>query len=157
MRRRLMLGLVMVVAGCGGGPSAPAPNDAAGTPEAAVRNFMQAVADSNITRMGRYWGTSRGPAAITRQPADYEDRMVVTQAYLRRSPFRITGATAVQNASDRQQVQVEFERQDADGTRCTRTAPFTVLRSGNQGWIVVAIDLNQVGAPGRACSQPSPK
>lgn len=154
--RRLMLGLVMLVVGCGGGGSTtPAPNDAAATPEAAVRNFMQAVADSNITRMGRYWGTSKGPAAITRQPADYEDRLVITQAYLRRSPFRITGVDAIPNQSDRQQVLVEFERQDPDGTRCMKVAPFQVLKNGNQGWIVVSIDLNRVGTPGRACVPPA--
>ncbi len=90
MSRRLMLGLLCVVLACGGGAAAgTSPDDTATTPEAAVRNFMQAVADSNITRMARFWGTSKGPAAITGQPADYRDRLVVAQSFLRRSPFRL--------------------------------------------------------------------
>ncbi len=154
MSHRLMLGLLVAALGCGGSaaPAAPGTDDRATTPEAAVRNFMQAVADSNIARMARYWGTSRGPAAITRQPADFEERMVVTQAYLRQSPFRLVRTDELPNQPDRRAIQVEFSRVDYDGSRCTRGAPFTVVETGSHGWIVVAVDLNQVGTPGRSCA-----
>jgi len=151
--RRLMLGLLCVVLGCGGGAATgAAPDESATVPEAAVRNFMQAVADSNITRMARFWGTSKGPAAITGQPADYRDRLVVAQAFLRRSPFRLVRTDMVPTQNDRRAVLVEFERTDSDGKQCTKQVPFTVLPAGKHGWIVVAIDLNQVGSPGRACT-----
>ena len=158
MSRRLVLGLLCVVLGCGGGAAAGAsPEDTATTPEAAVRNFMQAVADSNITRMARFWGTSRGPAAITGQPADYRDRLVVAQAFLRRSPFRLVRTEVVPAQTERRAVQVEFERTDADATTCTKQVPFTALQAGKHGWIVVAIDLNQIGTPGRSCmAAPTP-
>ena len=158
MSRRLVLGLLCVVLGCGGGAAAGAsPEDTATTPEAAVRNFMQAVAYSNITRMARFWGTSRGPAAITGQPADYRDRLVVAQAFLRRSPFRLVRTEVVPAQTERRAVQVEFERTDADATTCTKQVPFTALQAGKHGWIVVAIDLNQIGTPGRSCvAAPTP-
>jgi hypothetical protein len=152
-----MMGLLFVLLGCGGSSTAspaPAPEDKATTPEAAVRNFMQAVADSNITRMSRFWGTSRGPASETGQPADYEDRLVVTQAYLRHSPFRLVRTDALPNQADRRAVQVEFERADADGKQCTRAVPFTVINTNDDGWIVVALDLNLIGTPGRSCVTP---
>ena len=50
---------------------------------------MQAVADSNLQKMARLWGTSAGPAAKTNQPPDYERRIVVMQAYLRNDDYRI--------------------------------------------------------------------
>lgn len=113
---------------------------------------MQAVADSNITRMGQFWGSASGPATVTRQPADYQDRLVVTQAYLRQSPFRLLRTDPLPNQADRRAVQVEFDRVDLDGKRCTRAVPITVLNAGKHGWIVTGLDLNQVGTPGRSCS-----
>lgn len=153
MNRRLWSVLLAVTLGCGGS-QAPgvSPAELAATPEAAVRNFMQAVADSNITRMGQFWGSSGGPATVTGQPADYQDRLVVTQAYLRQSPFRLLRTDALPDQADRRAVQVEFDRVDLDGKRCTRAVPITVVNAGKHGWIVTGIDLNQIGTPGRSCS-----
>ncbi len=153
MNRRRWSVLLAAALGCGGS-QAPgvSPEELATTPEAAVRNFMQAVADSNIARMGQFWGSSGGPAAVTGQPADYQDRLVVTQAYLRQSPFRLLRTDALPDQADRRAVQVEFDRVDLDGKRCTRPVPITVVNAGRHGWIVAGIDLNQIGTPGRSCS-----
>jgi hypothetical protein len=80
-----MVCLITLLVGCGGGgsPASPAPGNSADSPETAVKNFMQAIADSNITRMTQLWGTAKGPAAETKKPDDYEKRMVITQLYLR--------------------------------------------------------------------------
>ncbi len=145
MSYRLMTGVVLLSLACGGGPGAAVPADSATTPEGAVRSFMQAIADSNITRMGRYWGTSRGPAA------DYEQRLFVTQSFLRDSPYHILRSGEVAGDKNRQMVQVDLDRTDPDGTRCTRNVPFTVLNVGKHGWIVTSIDLTLAGTPGRAC------
>jgi hypothetical protein len=151
LSHRLVPGFLLFALACGGGPSSPTPQDSATTPEGAVRNFMQAVADSNVNRMGHYWGTSRGPAAVVHHPADYEQRMVITQAYLRDSPFRVVRSDPVGNDANRQLVQVDLDRADAGGKRCTRSVPFTVIKVGKIGWIVTSIDLTLAGTPGRSC------
>jgi len=146
--------LMLLALACGGGPGSAVPADVAPTPEAAVRNFMQAVADSNITRMGRYWGTSRGPASLTHQPSDYVRRLEVTQAFLRQSPFRILGSSTEPDQPDRRAVQVEFTRTDLDGKSCARVTSMSAIRTGD-GWIITAIDLTTVGTPGRSCAASS--
>jgi hypothetical protein len=110
---------------------------------------MQAVADSNITRMGRYWGTGKGPAAVVGQPADHQERLTVTQSYLRRSAYRIVRMDPASNG--RMTVTVDLDRRDPDGTTCVKQVPFGVVKSGNYGWIVSAVDLNQAGPPARPC------
>lgn len=153
MSHRFVPALLLALLACGGSAGTPSPQDTATTPEGAVRNFMQAVADSNITRMGRYWGTSRGPASVVHHPADYEQRLFVTQSFLRDSPFHVKGTDPVGNDANRQVVRVDLDRTDLDGTRCTRAVPFTVLRAGKSGWIVTAIDLTLAGTPGRSCQE----
>jgi hypothetical protein len=154
VNRALTPAALLVALACGG-PQQPAPEDMATTPEGAVRNFMQAVADSNIARMGRYWGTTKGPASIVRQPADYEQRLGVTQAFLRNSPYRIVRTDPVIGDDARKMVVVELSRADPDGNRCTKALPFGVINAGKHGWIVNAVNLTLAGTPGRACS-PAP-
>lgn len=112
---------------------------------------MQAVADSNIMRMGQYWGTSRGPAAQNHQPADYEQRLIVTQAFLRRTPYKVLGTEPWGTDANRQTVSVELQRTDPDGRTCIRVVPFGAVQT-NSGWIVVNIDLSLAGTPGRSCA-----
>lgn len=144
--------LLAVACGGGGGSQQPAPNETATTPDAAVRSFMAAVADSNITRMGRYWGTGKGPASIVNQPADHQQRLTVTQSYLRDSEFRVTRIDPVPNVNSRATVTVALDRRDANGTRCVKEIPFGVVNTTKYGWIVSSIDLNLAGAPGRPCT-----
>jgi hypothetical protein len=113
---------------------------------------MQAVADSNITRMGRYWGTGKGPASIVNQPSDHQQRLTVAQSYLRSSNFRITRMDPVPNSKDRMMVTVDLDRKDPSGTTCVKEVPFAVINTGKYGWIVSSIDLNLAGAPARPCS-----
>jgi len=149
--RRLAPVWAVLALACGAGPQAPAPEDSATTPEGAVRNFMQAVADSNIGRMGRYWGTAKGPAVVVRQPVDFEQRLGVTQAFLRDSPFRILKTDPVMGDEGRRTVLVELSRADPDGKRCVKSIPFGVVNVGRHGWIVNSINLTLAGTPGRAC------
>jgi hypothetical protein len=153
--RRLAPILLLLALACGGVPGNPVPEDVAPTPEVAVRNFMQAVADSNITRMGRYWGTTRGPASLTRHPSDYLQRLQITQAFLRGSPYRVLRSDPERDQPNRQSVTVEFTRTDRDGKSCARVTSIGVIRTGDQGWIITRIDLTDVGTPGRACASPA--
>ncbi len=151
--------LVLLALACSGGQAArgPAPAPAKATaPDAAVRNFMQAVADSNIAGMSQVWGTKNGPAAKTRQPADWEQRLGITQLFLRRTPYRITGIEEVRDQPDRRVVQVELTRTDVEGATCTKRLPVTVVETRDYGWLVVGLDLTVAGTPGRACAPPTP-
>ena len=136
---------VLLLAGCSGGtpasgPVAPSPGTARGT----VESFMQAVADSNLTQMGSLWGTAAGPAAKTRQPPDYERRIVVMQSYLRNESHRLLPSTP--SGSGREDIQVEIRRE-----LCTWTVPFTVIRLGDNSWVVNQVDLTKAGNPARPC------
>ena len=133
-------------------PGTVAPTGAAAGAESVVKEFMQAVADSNHAKMADLWGSAKGPAARTKEPADYERRIVVMQVYLRDSPYRI-----LSNAQDgtnvaRRVLQVEVKRD-----KCVKIVPFTaVLGSGNQ-WIITSIDLALLGSPGANCSEDDKK
>ena len=116
--------------------------------EAAVQGFLQAVADSDLVKMAQHWGTSKGPAAATGEPADYERRVVVMQAYLKDLPYRILSNTQDAQAEGRRILQVEFSRNG-----CEAIAPFTTVRAGNGKWLVQALDLAKVGGPGTTCGQ----
>jgi len=131
---------------CGGSSSSnssatPAPVT---SPRGAVEQFLDAVADSNVKKMGMLWGTSAGPAAKTNQPPDWERRIVVMQAYLRNEGTAITGDAA--DSADRHQVQVELRRQ-----LCTKTVPFTVIKLADGSWLVNQVDLAAAGTPARPC------
>ena len=147
MRNRLWIGALLVMA-CGGSkagsvdPSSAAPP----TPEAAVRSFLQAVADSNIDRMASLWGSEKGPAARTKQPADYVKRMEVIQIYLRNASYTIGAVNKVEGDPSRNTVNVVFDRK-----ACVRTMPVTVLQTSKDGWIINQLDLNQAGSPTRPC------
>ncbi len=116
--------------------------------EAAVQGFLQAVADSDLVKMAQHWGTSKGPAASTGEPADYERRIIVMQAYLRNLPYRILSNTPDGESSDRRILQVEFTRNG-----CEAIAPFTTVKVDNRRWVVQSLDLAKIGGPGTNCSQ----
>ena len=140
------------LAGCGGTPAgAPAPAAGRSTPEQAVQSFMQAVVDSNVAAMARFWGTARGSAAATGQPADWEKRLIVTQLYLRRAPFKIVGSGTASNDQGRREIQVQLDR-----GACQRVVPFVVILTSSEGWLVNQIDLNAAGTPDRPCDAPRP-
>jgi hypothetical protein len=107
---------------------------------------MKAVADSNLARMASLWGTASGPASKTRQPADWQRRIIIMQAYLRSDSFRLTG-DAPQADPNRRDLQVELKRQT-----CSWTVPFVAVKSGS-GWLVTNVDLAAAGNPARPCDE----
>ncbi len=137
--------LAVLVAACGGGGSAPPTVTPTTSARGAVDAFMQAVADSNLTQMANLWGTSAGPAARTKQPADWERRIAVMQAYLQNESHRVV-SDAPAGSESRRAVQVEIRRQ-----LCTWLVPFTAVRLGDGSWIVNQVDLTAAGNPARPC------
>jgi hypothetical protein len=136
---------VLLLAACGGGTKATKVVQTTSS-EQAVEQFMKAVADSNLAKMATYWGTAKGPAAETRQPPDYERRIVVIQAYLRGASYRLLGGDPVTPGGDRRTMQVEIRREN-----CVTVVPFQTVKTPSGSWVVSSIDLAAVGTPGRGC------
>jgi hypothetical protein len=111
---------------------------------AAVQGFMQAVADSNISKMASLWGTPSGPAAKTHQPQDWERRVAIMQAYLKSDSYRVTSDVA--QSEVRRALQVEIRRQT-----CTWSVPFGAVKTADGSWLVNQVDLTQAGNPARPC------
>ena len=150
INRRWYAAVLLLVACGGGGGAEVAAVQPANTPSAAVREFMRAVADSNLDKMAMLWGTAKGPAARTRQPADYERRIVIMQSYLSHDDSRILSDTP--EASEGQHtLQVELRRQ-----ACTWTVPFGAVQLSDRSWIVQRIDLTAAGNPARPCNPSGP-
>jgi len=145
IQRRWFAAAAMLLAACGGGSGGAETVHPASTASAAVQDFMKAVADSNLAAMAALWGTSKGSASRTRQPADYERRIVVMQSYLSHDDFRILG-DAPEGSEARHTVQVQIRR-----GACTWSIPFLVILVADGGWIVNQMDLTAAGNPARPC------
>lgn len=152
MTQRWLLAAALTLAACGGQASSSVAQNREPEPasdaEAVVQQFMEAVADSNLARMAELWGTARGSAATTRQPNDFERRIVIMQAYLRDRRHRLMSNTQEGTDQNRRIVQVEFRRGD-----CVKMVPFTVVRSEPGEWLVNSIDLALLGGPGGNCDE----
>lgn len=109
-----------------------------------VQQFMQAVADSNLTRMAELWGDSRGSAAVTRRPANFQQRVAVMWAYLRGAEGQVL--REISSDGGRTVLAVQIDRD-----RCRWQVPFTMVRTGRGEWLIEAIDLGIVSVPGRPC------
>lgn len=107
---------------------------------------MQAVADSNLTKMAGLWGSASGPAARTGQPPDWERRIAIMQVYLRNDGFRLTAD--VPESTSRRALQVQIRRET-----CTWDVPFVAIRTANGSWLVNQVDLTAAGNPARPCIQ----
>jgi len=161
---RIIFAAPLVLTACGGGPGATGSAGPAPSPELAVRSFMQAAADSNLTRMAQLWGTRAGSAAKTGQPPDYQRRVAIMQVYLSGAPFRVVPSAAAQfepaggdttarlpgpgdDATTTRQVVVQVER-----TGCTKFVPFMVVKAADDSWLVTQVDLAAAGHPKRPCT-----
>ena len=132
-----------LLVGCGGGTAPVQPTTSAA---AAVRGFMQAVADSNVDKMASLWGTANGSASQTGQPPDYERRVAIMQAYLRNDSFRVT--SDIEETATRRALQVELKRQS-----CTWSVPFVSVKTNAGSWLVNQVDLTAAGNPARPCME----
>lgn len=147
MIRRACAVVALLLTACGGKPGQVAPIPEA---EQGFRNFMQAAADTNYVRMAENWGTSRGSASETGNPADFQQRMVIMQAYLLGIQSRVLGNEAVPSAENQRMLTVELIRGN-----CQMTLPFTMARTGSGRWVVYQFDLEKIGPPTRSCNQPA--
>lgn len=137
----LAVGVALVAAGSA---QAQSPR----TPSAVVEEFMRATADSNLTRMGDLFGTSKGPARATGVPKDYEKRMVIMNAYLKGVTAR--ALNEVDNGKSNERV---VTTEIAHGV-CRVTIPITTVKT-KAGWIVRSFDLTQAAEVRKPCEAES--
>jgi hypothetical protein len=142
--RTWLVSAAALAAACGGGPEAPQVTAEASSVQAA-QAFMRAARDSNLTRMGELWGTSRGAAGVTHSPPDYERRLEVLQAYLRGDSARVTTDMAIQGSSNRRRLVVSLFR-----SGCAKQVAMVAIRTKG-GWLVNSVDLTSAGNPARPC------
>ena len=143
--RKTVLVAALVLAACGG-KSGSAPTAPVASSGQALREFMQAAKDSNLTRMSQLWGSSRGPAAETRYPENYEKRLAVIQAYLRADSSKVVSDMPVTGDANHRRLVVAVYR----GGGCMKQIPATLSRIKG-AWVVTDIELVAAGNPARPC------
>lgn len=139
--RRLLVACGLLAIACGGGHNQlPVP----ATMEAAVNEFLDAVKAKDVARMGRLWGSARGPAAQWMSDSILHMRMAVVQRYLEAPGYRIVeGPEAVPGRNDRRLFQVELQR-----PHCVRVQPIEIVQTHSGGWLVSDVHLESAGTPG---------
>jgi hypothetical protein len=141
----LAFGALLLAACAGGSAGNVAP---LGSAEGAVREFLAAVSDSNIARMGRAWGSTGGAAAIKNDPQDWEERMKVVQIILRGGTYRVTTNVADPTSTNKRNLNVELTRGP-----CVKNVPFVAVQTTN-GWLVESMDISAAGNPMNPCPAP---
>jgi len=148
MRRLLVLPLVLGIACKGGRTQFPTPS----TMNDAVTQFMDALQAKNIERMGRLWGTARGPAAEWMPDSALQMRMTVVQRYLSANGYRIVeGPLAVPGTTERRMFRVELQR-----AQCTHVQPIELIQARRGGWLVYDVHLESAGGASSACQPAAP-
>lgn len=114
------------------------------TPSLAVEQFMRAVADSNLTRMGELWGTAKGPAARTRTPKGYEKNIVIMQAMLHGVKARALGDVPGEKSG----IRTVTTSLSAHG--CQVTVAINTVHA-KEGWLVQEFDLVRAAEVNKPC------
>lgn len=135
--------VVLFATACSGTPPGKA---APASAEASLHAFLQAAADSNVTKMAEHWGTAKGSAAETGVPEDYPRRIAIMQTYLDGMSSMVLTNDPVAGVTGERVLQVRLTRRD-----CIRTVPFTMVWTGEE-WLVNSFDLQDVGNPSRPCT-----
>ena len=137
---------VLALAACGHhGTGAPQPTPI-GSAEGAVREFLAAATDSNIARMSNVWGNAGGPAAVTGQPPQWEQRLKVVQLYLRGGTWTVVDNKPEQGTDSRRDLTMQFTR-----GACVKNVPFVAVKSTHGGWLVESVDVTAAGNPINPC------
>lgn len=145
-RKIVLTAGVLLLAACGHGgtgASQPAP---IGSAEGAVREFLAAASDSNIARMATVWGNANGPASVTGQPPQWEQRLKVVQFYLRGGTWTVLDNRPEQGNEARRDLSMQFTRGS-----CVKTVPFVAVKSSHGGWLVESVDVTAAGNPLQPC------
>jgi hypothetical protein len=133
----------LLAASCGHPSGGAAPQ---GDPGAVVEQFLAASKANDLQRMGRLWGTDRGPAAGRMRREELQKRLSVIHTYLEHESYVLEPGSSPADTDNERVVRVRITRKG-----CTPVVPFTVVR-WKDGWLVKAIDLEAAGNPALPCS-----
>ena len=148
MSPRLAVLVALGSLACGGGakPGQLAPQ----SPQETLAQFMSAVKDNNLSRMGTLWGSERGAAATWMKSDQLKERLSVIQKYVNHAGYRVVeGPLGVPGHDNMQSFRVELQRQGG----CTVVFPIDLVRTKNGGWVVNDVHLGSIPTPGAACRQ----
>ena len=148
MRPRLTVLVALGSLACGGGagPGKLAPQ----SPQETLAQFMAAVKDNNLGRMGALWGSERGPATNWMKSDELRERLSVVQKYVDHVGYRvIEGPLPVSGHDNVKTFRVELQRQGG----CTVVFPMDLVRTKSGGWVVNDVHLGSIPTPGTACRQ----
>ncbi len=138
--------VLTLLAACGGGSPesvVPAPAE----PEAAIREFMSAIAAQNLDDMAGLWGGERGPALRYMDRTELHQRLTVIRIYLEHERYDILPPSlSATPQPGRRHYQVRLENKG-----CRPVVPFTLIRY-REGWLVNSVDLGAVGNPAKRCN-----
>jgi hypothetical protein len=109
----------------------------AATASDAVKEYIRAASDSNLSRMEELFGTDKGNS-IHIHVADLQKRMVITQAYLARVSARIMGE--VPGAKNHEK---DVTTELSVGS-CRVVTSVTAVQSAKDGWLVRNLNLDQL-------------
>ena len=148
MRPRLTVLVALGSLACGGGagPAKLAPQ----SPQETLAQFMAAVKDNNLGRMGGLWGSERGPATNWMKSDELRERLSVVQKYVDHVGYRvIEGPLPVPGHDNVKTFRVELQRQGG----CTLVFPIDLVRTKSGGWVVNDVHLGSIPTPGLTCRQ----
>jgi len=116
-----------------------------------VAQFLAAVKAADLARMGRLWGTERGPAADWMNPDELKKRLTVIQKYLAYDGYRvIEGPLAVAGHDNERTYRVELQRPG-----CNVAQPLDLIRTKNGGWLLFDVHLESLSNPAAGCRPPA--
>lgn len=115
------------------------------TAEAAVRGFLDAASRGAYPRMGRLFGTRRGPAESRLGVADVERRMVVVAGLLdlEAGPVPLLPSPLTEPDPARRRFRAAVDRPSGTGTV---GLPVVAVRAGDGRWFVERLELAPAGA-----------
>ncbi len=112
------------------------------TPAAAVEEFMRALADSNLTRMGELFGSAKGPVVKTKTK-DYQKKIVLMQLFLHGVQAQTLGD--VPGKDDMRTVTTQLTSHG-----CKVTIPVNVVKA-REGWLVHDFKLDDAAEVNKPC------
>jgi len=113
----------------------------------AVTQFMAAVKVKDLDRMGRLWGSERGPAASYMKADELKKRVSVLQIYLANDGYRILeGPQPVPGKDNQRTYRIELQRRE-----CNVTTSVDIIRANDGGWFVYDVHLADLSNPAAAC------
>jgi len=140
----VLVALGSLACGGGAGPGKIAPQ----SPQETLAQFMSAVKDNNIPRMGTLWGSERGPATNWMKADQLRERLSVVQKYVNHAGYRvIEGPLAVPGHDNMKSFRVELQRDPG----CTVVFPIDLVRTKDGGWVVNDVHLGSIPTPGLPC------